>query len=112
MEEEKVLWHVVLISFRPHILESVRQEIYDSYQRIAKECGSEEAGILFFNVEKNLDPRKNIHLVEIAVFRDNAALQAFRTHPRHTQLTNVLKEIADWWVGDINGDDSLFAITT
>ena len=31
-----------------------------------------------------------------------SSLQRFREHPAHVKLTSVLREIADWAVGDIN----------
>jgi len=40
-------------------------------------------------------------LVEVAIFENDDALQRFRGHPKHKKFTNVLSEIADWWVGDI-----------
>lgn len=95
------LWHVVLTSFRPDVPESTKQDIYNRYQTLAEDCGGKEAGIIFWRVDHNLDLRKNVHLVEIAIFRDNAALQSFRQHPKHQEITNILREIADWQVGDI-----------
>ena len=97
---EKVLFHLVLISFLPNVSEEKRQEIFDRYQTIDQDVGGAEAGILYWRVAHNLDLRKNVHLVELAVFRDDAALQAFRNHPKHTELTNILREIANWQVGD------------
>jgi hypothetical protein len=94
------LWHVVLISFNESASEAHRQEVCDRYQTLAVECGGAEAGILFFKVEHNLDLRKGVHLVEIAVFTDNDALQKFRVHPKHKELTDVLCQVADWQVGD------------
>ncbi len=96
----KVLWHVVLISFRPETPEEVRESVYECYQTLAEKCGGREAGIVSFTVERNLDLRKGIHLVELAVFRDDAAFQAFRAHPEHTKITDVLRDVADWQVGD------------
>lgn len=95
------LWHVVLLSFRSETPESVREDVYRRYQTLQEDCGGATAGILFFNVQKNLDLRKQVHLVEIAVFRDEAALQAFRAHPKHQELTNILRRAADWQVGDL-----------
>ena len=95
------LFHVVLISFQESVQETSREEVYNRYQTLAVDCGGREAGIIFFKVEKNLDPRKGAHLVEIAVFRDNEALQQFRVHPKHKELTEILCRIADWQVGDI-----------
>lgn len=98
---QDVLWHVVLISFHNNTPETVRQEIYNRYQTLADECGGEKAGILLFKVDHNLDLRKNVHLVEIAVFRSNEDLQRFRVHPKHKELTDILSTAADWQVGDI-----------
>lgn len=95
------LWHVLLISFRDSAPKSVRQEVYDRYQTLDKDCGGKEAGILFWRVDWNLDLRKKVHLVEIAIFKDDAALQRFRIHPKHEELANVLRKVADWQVGDI-----------
>ncbi len=96
-----VLWHVVLISFHSNEPEAVREEVYKRYQTLGEDCGGEKAGILLFKVEHNLDLRKNVHLVEIAVFRSNEDLQQFRAHPKHQEITDILATIADWQVGDI-----------
>jgi hypothetical protein len=96
-----VLVHVVLISFRAEAAPEQRQQIFDDYQELGGKCGGKDAGILFWQVDHNLDQRKHWHLVEFAVFRDDAAFQRFREHPAHTELTVVLRDIADWAVGDI-----------
>jgi hypothetical protein len=96
-----VLWHIVLISFKSDAPEAVRQEVYERYQTLAEECGGEKEGILLFKVEHNLDLRKNVHLIEIAVFRSDEDLQRFRVHPKHKEITDILCSIADWQVGDI-----------
>jgi quinol monooxygenase YgiN len=96
------LWHVVLLSFRPGTPETVRHEVFNRYQTLASDCGGADAGILFFAVHENLDLRKNVHLVEIAVFENEAALQRFRQHPKHGELTNILRVHADWQVGDLH----------
>ena len=96
------LWHVVLLSFGESVPEEKRGRVYDMYQTLDRDCGGAEAGILFWKVERNLDLRKNVHLVEIAIFRDNDALQAFRAHPKHKELTDFISVDLDtkWWVGD------------
>lgn len=103
----ETIWHVVLISFKPEASETIKQEIYDRYQTLNEDCGGEAAGILFWEVDCNLDLRKNVHLVEIAVFKDDAALHAFRRHPKHKELTDILSQVADWQVGDIHHPFSL-----
>lgn len=103
-QRQDALHHVVLISFKPETPPNKRQEIYDLYQTMDTQCGGREAGILFWKIGYNLDLRKNVHLVEIAIFRDNEALQEFRRHPAHAVLTGMLSQIADWQVGDIYAD--------
>lgn len=100
MVVDKVLFHLVLISFFPDAPEEKRQEIFDRYQTIDQEVGGISAGILYWRAAHNLDLRKNVHLVELAIFRNNAALQAFRNHPKHKELTDILRDIANWQVGD------------
>lgn len=58
----------------------------------------------------NLDLRKKVHLVEIAMFKDNEALQAFRVHPKHRELTDMLSKVADWQVGDLNLPHSVVSL--
>lgn len=93
--------HVVLISFRPYATPEKREQVLLDYQALGERCGGKDAGILLWQVDRNLDQRKNWHLVELALFSDDAALQRFREHPAHAQATSVLREIADWAVGDI-----------
>ncbi len=100
-ETVDALWHVLLIKFNTDTAQEAKDRIFGLYQTLATDCGGKEAGILYFKVERNLDLRKNIELVEIAIFRDNEALQAFRVHPLHVTLAQDLSKIADWQVGDI-----------
>jgi hypothetical protein len=102
-----VIVHVVLISFRPYATPEQRQRVLLDYQGLGERCGGKDAGILFWQVDRNLDQRKNWHLVELALFSDEAAFQRFREHPAHAQATSVLREIADWAVGDIHSDLAL-----
>ena len=98
---QKGLHHIIFISFKSETPESARDEIYTRYQTLAEDCGGENAGILFWSVQKNLDQRKNIHLVEYAMFRDKDALENFKKHPQHVELVNdFLVHHADWKVGD------------
>jgi len=96
-----MLWHVVLISFRPDAPENLKEWVWNRYQTLDKDCGGKEAGILLWAVRHNHDLRKNVHLVELSIFRDNEALQAFRAHQKHTELVKITQEISDWQVGDI-----------
>jgi hypothetical protein len=96
-----VLLHIVLISFRPHATPERREATLLEYSGLGEKCGGSEAGILFWRVGPNLDQRKDWHLVELAIFRDDAALEHYRRHPAHAEATAGLREIADWAVGDL-----------
>jgi hypothetical protein len=95
------LWHVVLISYQRGTPESVQEDLYNRYQTLAEDCGGTDAGILLWKVEKNLDLRNGVQLVEVSQFADDEALQRFRVHPKHMEVTNLLRECANWQVGDI-----------
>ena len=95
-----MLFHTVLISFRPDSTNKQRAKAYADLKALGKKCGGERAGVLFWQVKKNLDLRKNVHLVELSFFKDKNAFQAFRKHPMHDKVTRTFKEIADWQVGD------------
>jgi hypothetical protein len=95
------LVHTVLVSFHDHVGEAQRDEIVAEYQKLGEACGGEREGILFWQTGLNLDQRKNWHLVEFAIFRDNEALQRFRSHPAHVKLSEIMRSLGDWAVGDI-----------
>jgi hypothetical protein len=106
---ETLLWHTVLISFRDTTTEAVKRDVYERYQTLDHDCGGRDAGILFWRVDWNLDLRKNVHLVEFAIFRDDAALQAFRAHAKHREITDISSKAADWQVGDLLVPSTLVA---
>ena len=95
------LWHVVLVAFREDTPLAARQKIYGRYQTLAEECGGRKSGILFYQADWNRNLSKGDHLVEVAVFASDAAFQAYRRHPKHAELTEMLKVIADWHGGEI-----------
>jgi len=97
----KNLLHIVLISFKAEVSEKARENVYNRLQTLAEDCGGKKAGILFWKVGHNLDLRKNIHLVEIAIFENDSAIQAFKRHPNHQKIGEILSKVADWKIGDI-----------
>ena len=99
------LVHTAVISFREGTPDETKQTVYDMYQTLAEDCGGADAGIFEWKIGWNRDRRVKLgrtwDLVEFVVFRDDAALQAFRAHPKHTAVTDILRECADWVVGDM-----------
>lgn len=97
----KGLHHIVFVSFKPNTPEQIQEEVYNRYQKLDKETGGSEAGIISWSVKKNLDLRKNIHLIEYAIFTDQESFQKFKSHPSHVNLINeYLIKYCDWHVGD------------
>lgn len=96
-----ILFHTVLIRVKPDADPAEVTSVLNMYSTIKDDCGGENAGILYFKVQENLDLRKDWHYVEIAFFTDEVARDTFRAHPSHIALTNVLREISDWVVGDM-----------
>lgn len=51
-------------------------------------------------IERSLDERKGVVIVEDATFDDQAALDAFRVSEEHRDAVEFMRENADWLVGD------------
>lgn len=101
MNKEKYLYHVILISFLPESDNLVREKITKMYSTLGSDCGGHAAGIIFWSVQPNLDLRKNIHLVEVAIFKDQESFDKFKKHPKHIEVVELLKSNANWTVGDL-----------
>jgi len=97
---KKYLFHSVHIRFKPDTPQTLKSRVFGLYQTLGEECGGREAGILHWSVKWNLDMRKGVELVEFVIFRDDAALQAFRKHPNHQEIFTIMRDNADWTVGD------------
>lgn len=57
-------------------------------------------GIVRWRIERSRDTRKGRVVVEDAAFTDEAAFEAFLTHPAHLAAGELMSEISDWWIGD------------
>lgn len=57
-------------------------------------------GVLEWTVRLSDDRRKGRILVENGLFESREAFEAFRVHPQHVQVSTVMRELADWWIGD------------
>ncbi len=95
-----VLFHIILFSFLPETKEEIRQEIINRYSTLGEDCGGADAGILFWSVKPNIDLRKNIHFVEMAIFKNRECLEQFKNHPKHKEVVEILKTSANWYVAD------------
>ena len=57
-------------------------------------------GVLEWTVRLSDDERKGRIIVENALFESRATIESFRVHPLHQTSSDLLREIADWWIGD------------
>ena len=99
----KVLLHTVHTRFYSAPEES-RLKILARFQQLAEQCGGKEAGILFWNVEQEQYDTRKTDMVQIGIFRDEEAFEAFRKHPIHKKLKLELRECADWNPGNFFPD--------
>ena len=51
-------------------------------------------------IERSIDERKGVVIVEDSTFESAAALDAFRVSPEHAEAVGFMREHADWVVGD------------
>ena len=87
--------HVVLFRIRDGVPE---ETIAEAERRLAA-LGT-IPGILEWTVRRSDDERKGTILVENALFSDRSDIDSFRVHPQHQESSDLLREIADWWIGD------------
>ena len=97
--------HSVFIRFHDAVSDQQRETLIAEIQNLGEACGGKEQGILFWQVGRNRDQRKNWHFVELAVFEDSAAMERFRVHPAHATHSEAMRSLADWVVGDLDITD-------
>lgn len=87
--------HTVMFKLHDNVSNEVRAE---AVKRLTS-LGS-EPGVLKWVIKESIDTRKGQIIIEHALFEGQEAYHAFRTSPAHMEVSNFMKEIADWWVGD------------
>ena len=102
MGQRNKIWHTVFIKFRDGVSGDQKRDIFERYQRIAQKPGREAAGVIFFHADWSIDTRGGVDLIEIAVFEDERAREAFKSGPELVELVEMLRSIADWRIGDMD----------
>lgn len=87
----QVLRHVILFRLREGADADKALELLRSFQ---------PPGTLKWVIERSIDERKGVVIVEDATFVDEAALDAFRVSGDHAEAVAFMRENADWVVGD------------
>ena len=75
-------------------------EQFQNAVKILRELGKDNSDVLEWVVNPSLDSRKGRIIVEDAVFADKETFERFRTSDKHNEVAAIMREIADWWVGD------------
>ena len=91
MPNDRVLRHVIL--FRLH-------EGADADRALELLRSFQPPGTLKWVIERSVDERKGVVIVEDSTFVDEAALDAFRVSPEHAEAVAFMRDNADWTVGD------------
>lgn len=108
---DKPFVHTVHQTFHMHTPQETIRELLESFQNLNEACGGSEAGILFWKVGLNTyrskksseqKPVKRVDMVQVAIFKSDAAFQRFRADPAHVALKEKLKMHADWEPGDLD----------
>lgn len=87
--------HIVLFQVHPGVTDPQVDEAVDALRSLGSLPGIER-----WVVERSLDERKGVVIVEDATFVDRAAFEAFRSSDQHRAAGEQLAAIADWLVGD------------
>jgi hypothetical protein len=94
----KWMHHVVAFTFPEECTEAQQQAFMGACAALHEKCGGRAAGIVSFNVQKNIDPRKGYAWVETAVFESAEAFTAFHAHPEHASFKALATATADSWI--------------
>lgn len=89
------LRHLVLFRVHDHVPDV---DVDDALEQLASLASL--PGVLEWTVRLSDDRRKGRILVENGLFESREAFEAFRVHPRHDEVSTVMRELADWWIGD------------
>lgn len=93
---EGPLMHAVQMRFHD---EASHEDVTQAVQMV--EGLRDLPGILsWMVVPQSLDERKGRRLLELGVFENGQALLDFRTNPDHTEVTDHLRNVADWDIVD------------
>lgn len=87
----KALRHVILFRLREGADADRALELLRSFR---------PPGTTKWVIERSIDERKGVVIVEDSTFESEAALDAFRVSTDHAEAVAFMRENADWVVGD------------
>ena len=90
------LRHIVLFKIHDEITETV----FEQAVKELMELGEGHNGLEAWHVNVSTDTRKGRIIIEEAVFTTEADYKVFHDSDKHVKVGNLMKTVADWWVGD------------
>lgn len=92
-----MICHVVMLKFR----EAASAEDRERAVAMLRSVPDRVPGVTEWRIgTQYAPPEGRWDAVEIATFPDQETLLRFRAHPAHRELTDFMKDIADWHVVD------------
>jgi protein-tyrosine phosphatase len=87
-----------LVLFR--VYDGVADATVDGAIRHMRDVIGRTAGVVSARVERSLDVRKGVVIVEDVTFASRDAFEAYRTSKAHDDLGSLMSGVGDWLVGD------------
>ena len=94
--EKRNIRHIVLFKLFDGVDEATELEALG----LLKQLGENNNNILSWTVERSLDTRKGVVIIENSLFKNTASLQEFRHSAKHAEVSGFMKQISAWLVGD------------
>lgn len=88
--------HIILFK----LYENVSSNEVAKAIQLLRTLGTGDEGILEWKIEKSIDVRKGIIIIENGLFKDKNAYERFRKSDNHLKTVDFMSQIADWTVGD------------
>lgn len=88
--------HIVLFKVSDQVTEDKFQEALE----VLNDLGVDQQGVLSWNIATSIDTRKGRIIIEEGVFQDDKVFQLFRESEKHQRAVGLMRDIADWLVGD------------
>jgi hypothetical protein len=108
-----MFYHAVLISFQLETSEKDRERVFQLLRDLGKRT-SQEYGVTYWSVERNLDTRpraivggRTIDVVEVGIFTSEENFKRWRTSPEHLEVAQEMSAVMDWVIGDVNWPQNL-----
>jgi hypothetical protein len=88
--------HIVLFKIKDEVSEAD----FNKALQLLQDLGTDNEEILMWKVVQSVDSRKGRIIIEDSEFVSEEAFQRFRADEKHAKAVELMREIADWLVGD------------